>query len=208
MKKYSHLVFDIDGTMINSLPVHMVSLKKTLRELTGKEYTDEELKFTVGIPGDATMRQLGLPDPNAALECWFKNLEEAGIMNIPLFPGIRELLEKLKQKGIHLGIVTSKMREQYVAQFTANGLLPFFDNVVTASDTTKGKPDPAPMFAYMKITGTTPDEILFFGDTSYDMDCARGAGVDHALVLWGCLCPEKIEATYKLEKAEDILDFV
>ena len=61
MKKYSHLVFDIDGTMINSLPVHMVSLKKTLRELTGKEYTDEELKFTFGIPGDATMRQLGLP---------------------------------------------------------------------------------------------------------------------------------------------------
>lgn len=61
MKKYSHLVFDIDGTMIDSLPVHMVSLKKTLRELTGKEYTDEELKFTFGIPGDATMRQLGLP---------------------------------------------------------------------------------------------------------------------------------------------------
>lgn len=208
MKKYKHLVFDIDGTMIDSLPVHMVSLIKTLREITGREYTEEELKFTFGIPGDATMRQLGISDPDAAVERWLDNLVEAGSKDIPLFPGIRELLEKLQEKGVHLGIVTSKMRSEYIAQFTANGLLPFFDNVVTADDTPKGKPDPAPMFAYMKMTGAASEEILFFGDTVYDMDCARGAGVDHALVLWGCLCPDEIEATYKLEKVEDILDFV
>ncbi|MEI3525981.1 MAG: HAD hydrolase-like protein [Eubacteriales bacterium] len=142
MKKYKHLVFDIDGTMIDSLPVHMVSLIKTLREITGREYTEEELKFTFGIPGDATMRQLGISDPDAAVERWLDNLVEAGSKDIPLFPGIRELLEKLQEKGVHLGIVTSKMRSGYIAQFTANGLLPFFDNVVTADDTPKGKPDP------------------------------------------------------------------
>ena len=64
------------------------------------------------------------------------------------------------------------------------------------------------MFAYLKMTGAAPEESLFFGDTVDDMDCARGAGVEHALVLWGCLCPDEIEATYKLEKVEDILDFV
>ena len=138
MKKYKHLVFDIDGTMIDSLPVHMVSLIKTLREITGREYTEEELKFTFGIPGDATMRQLGISDPDAAVERWLDNLVEAGSKDIPLFPGIRELLEKLQEKGVHLGIVTSKIRSGYIAQFTANGLLPFFDNVVTADDTPKG----------------------------------------------------------------------
>ena len=82
-----------------------------------------------------------------------------------------------------------------------------FPWVVTASDTPKGKPYPDPMLEYLRRTGAAPEEVLYFGDTAYDMDCARSAGVDHALVLWGCLSPEGIEATYRLEKAEEILEF-
>ena len=64
------------------------------------------------------------------------------------------------------------------------------------------------MLEYMRQTGARPEEILYIGDSIYDMQCAQAAGVDHALALWGCLLPEGIEATYHLEKAEDILEFV
>ena len=209
MKTYPPLVFDIDGTLVNSLPVHMVSLKATLRELTGKEYAEENLGFTFGIPGVDSMRRLGLPDPVAAQKLWTEWLhrEGGGGADIPLFPGVQEILDELRERDVHLGIVTSKTWFEYETQFRANGLLPYFDTVVTASDTQKGKPNPDPMFAYLHRTGAAPEDVLFFGDTAYDMDCARGAGVDHALALWGCLNPEGIEATYRLAEVQEILDF-
>ena len=128
-------------------------------------------------------------------------------LGMPLFPGMREILERLREKGASLGIITSKLREEYDEHFEKQGLLELFPCVVTASDTPKGKPYPDPMLEYLRRTGAAPEEVLYFGDTAYDMDCARSAGVDHALVLWGCLSPEGIEATYRLEKAEEILEF-
>ncbi|MEI3525434.1 MAG: HAD-IA family hydrolase [Eubacteriales bacterium] len=83
----------------------------------------------------------------------------------------------------------------------------YFETVITSSDTEKGKPAPDPMLAYLEKTGAAKEEVLYFGDTCYDMECARSAGVDQALVLWGCLRPEGIESTYQVEKVEDILSF-
>ena len=79
---------------------------------------------------------------------------------------------------------------------------------MTASDTRRGKPYPDPMLEYLKNTGAKPEEVLFFGDSSYDMECAKGAGVDHALVLWGGIPPEEIEADYRLLEVKEILNFV
>lgn len=79
---------------------------------------------------------------------------------------------------------------------------------MTSSDTRKGKPFPDPMLEYLKRTGAEPGEVLYLGDSVHDMACARDAGVDHGLVLWGSLMPDGIEATYRLEKPEEILGFV
>ena len=63
------------------------------------------------------------------------------------------------------------------------------------------------MLEYLRRTGARPEEVIYFGDTAYDMDCARAAGVDQALVLWGCLNPDGIEATWRLERIEEIPRF-
>ena len=208
MKTYKHLVFDIDGTIIDSAKINMLSLQETVKELRGDVMSLEDLYFSFGIPGVRAMEILGFPEPEKAVQVWIRNYSAcAERLGMPLFPGMREILERLREKGASLGIITSKLREEYDEHFEKQGLLELFPCVVTASDTPKGKPYPDPMLEYLRRTGAAPEEVLYFGDTAYDMDCARSAGVDHALVLWGCLSPEGIEATYRLEKAEEILEF-
>ena len=208
MKTYKHLVFDIDGTIIDSAKINMLSLQETVKELRGDVMPLEDLYFSFGIPGVRAMEILGFPEPEKAVQVWIRNYSAcAERLGMPLFPGMREILERLRERGASLGIITSKLREEYDEHFEKQGLLELFPWVVTASDTPKGKPYPDPMLEYLRRTGAAPEEVLYFGDTAYDMDCARSAGVDHALVLWGCLSPEGIEATYRLEKAEEILEF-
>ena len=208
MKTYKHLVFDIDGTIIDSAKINMLSLQETVKELRGDVMPLEDLYFSFGIPGVRAMEILGFPEPEKAVQVWIRNYSAcAERLGMPLFPGMREILERLREKGASLGIITSKLREEYDEHFEKQGLLELFPCVVTASDTPKGKPYPDPMLEYLRRTGAAPEEVLYFGDTAYDMDCARSAGVDHALVLWGCLSPDGIEATYRLEKAEEILEF-
>lgn len=208
MKTYKHLVFDIDGTIIDSAKINMLSLQETVKELRGDVMSLEDLYFSFGIPGVRAMEILGFPEPEKAVQVWIRNYSAcAERLGMPLFPGMREILERLREKGASLGIITSKLREEYDEHFEKQGLLELFPWVVTASDTPKGKPYPDPMLEYLRRTGAAPEEVLYFGDTAYDMDCARSAGVDHALVLWGCLSPEGIEATYRLETPEEILKF-
>ena len=208
MKTYKHLVFDIDGTIIDSAKINMLSLQETVKELRGDVMPLEDLYFSFGIPGVRAMEILGFPEPEKAVQVWIRNYSAcAERLGMPLFPGMREILERLRERGASLGIITSKLREEYDEHFEKQGLLERCPCVVTASDTPKGKPYPDPMLEYLRRTGAAPEEVLYFGDTAYDMDCARSAGVDHALVLWGCLSPEGIEATYRLEKAEEILKF-
>ena len=59
------------------------------------------------------------------------------------------------------------------------------DCVICADDTAEHKPEPGPLLKYMERTGAKPSEVLYVGDTVYDMQCARGAGVDFALARWG-----------------------
>ena len=67
MKQYKHLVFDIDGTILDTADVNMVSLQRALLELRGEKKELEDLAFSFGIPGTSTMAILGFPDPQAAL---------------------------------------------------------------------------------------------------------------------------------------------
>lgn len=209
MKKYKHLVFDIDGTLMDTVQLHMESLRALLKELTGKDVPEEELTFTFGIPGLSSLAQLGISDVETALEKWVSYYQVvAERLGLKLFPGIREVLEQLHRSDVKLGIITSKLRVEYDTQFLGLGIADLFETVITSSDTPKGKPYPDPMYAYLEKTGADKEEVLYFGDTVYDMDCARSAGVDQALVLWGCLMPDGIEATYRLKKPEDILEFI
>lgn len=209
MKTYKYLVFDVDGTLINTEKIHFASLKYTLRKLLGEDAVFPDLQFSFGIPALRTMEILGLPDPMSACKEWEQTyIEFTDKMKVVPFEGIEEVFEELSEAGVPLGIITSRNRREYEKDFGQWKLGSYFNCVLTASDTKRGKPFPDPMLEYLKRTGAKPEEVLYFGDSSYDMECAREAGVDHALVLWGGMPPQEIEADYRLKEVKEILSFV
>ena len=122
-----------------------------------------------------------------------------------VFPGVPAMLEGLRLRSVHVGILSSKTRSEYRTDFLPYGLGEYFGTVILAEDSARHKPDPAPMQSYLRRSGADPRQVVYVGDTVYDMQCARGAGVDCALALWGCANPQGVEASYHLEKPGDVL---
>ena len=190
---YTHIVFDIDGTLIDTENAVLSALEDTLAELGRPCPARNDLKFALGIPGETTLAQLGIADTVTANRLWNGHLKKY-ISSVTVFLGIRSLLEELRAGGYRLGIITSKNRNEYAADFGPSGLAGYFDTVICVDDSPRPKPAPDPVLAYLERTGIRPDEMLYIGDTAYDAECARTAGVDFGLALWGCRSVRHIRA--------------
>ena len=203
MKK--HIIFDVDGTLLDSEEAVLLSFQETLYRKTGKKTDILYLKYALGIPSEAALRQYGFPEEEIPeiVDFW-GDLTPDYRKFIKVFPGIRQLLEKLKENGARLGIVTSRNAEEYRRDFLPFGLEGYFDTVICADDTLIHKPYGEPVKEYLRRENARAEDAVFIGDTVYDMDCAADAGVDGALALWGCASPAHIRADYYLSCPEDV----
>ena len=113
MAKYRHIVFDVDGTLIDTRDCILYSLQEMLMTVKGERYEIEDLKFVLANTSVKNMHLLGVEEEKipGAVEMWVAN-EEKNIDMIRIFDGIEELLEKLEKKGCTLGVVTSRTREE------------------------------------------------------------------------------------------------
>lgn len=203
--KYSHIVFDVDGTLIDTFYSNMQSLQDTLRDLTGEVYPLEELGRFFGIPGMETAVQLGLDDPAGALAQWVENLQRYRHTD-RVYDGIPELLETLSRAGLALGVVTSRTRAEFDADFSTLPIARYFQTTITASDTVRHKPEPDPLLEYIRQTGCEKGQVLFIGDSPYDMQCAAAAGVASGLAGWGATGPRP--CTHYFETPEEVSTLV
>lgn len=204
---YRHIVFDVDGTLLSSSLADMRGLQDTVAELTGQVLPLEELRFSQGIPGVATLKRLGLEHIPNAHALWVENVKRYRD-SIRLFDGIRETVEALAEQGYGLGIVTSRIRREFDVEFPRYGISALFQTVLCADDEGAGhKPAPDPLLKYMELTHTTPQELLYVGDTVYDSQCAHSAGADFALALWDNADPT-VSAEVALEHPQQLLSFL
>lgn len=200
MAKYRHIVFDIDGTLIDTQFAVQTALRDTVRNHLHKDMSYEELIFSFGIPGLTTLKMLGVPDPEAALVEWNVHIEERRDA-ITVFPGVEEMMNAIS--GVSMGVVTSKNSREYRDDFMRYPVSRFISLAVCADHTEKHKPDPDPLLKYMELTGAKPEEVLYVGDSVYDGQCAHSAGVDFALATWGAT-KKDIPAEWYPETPEDI----
>ncbi|NOV04842.1 HAD family hydrolase [Paenibacillus planticolens] len=201
---YKTIIFDVDGTLINTEEAVLGSLQKMLRTDYNKEVELSELSFVLGIPGSVSLPQLGIENIDKANERWNYFMKDF-YPSIHVFDEINNLLDTLNNKGLIQGIVTSKTTEELNDDFVPFGLMKFLSYIVCADDTKKHKPNPEPILKFLEISKTEPASSIYIGDTIYDFECARDAGVDFGLALWGCKDHEQIPAKYKFEKPSDLL---
>ena len=204
---YSCIVFDIDGTILDTEIAVLSSLQKLLFEELNKNFSFGELKFALGIPGEVTLNKLGIANIFESNEKWNKYLKEY-FHHVKIFDGIKDTLDKLSKMGILIGIVTSETKEEFINDFVPFGLSHYFNVVVCADDTEKHKPNPEPILKFIELSGSDKSKTIYIGDTKYDMDCAFAAGVDFALALWGSKSSNGINATYIFENPKQILELI
>ena len=206
MKKYKHILFDIDGTLIDTEEAILRSLQDTVREMLHKDIETQELKFALGIPGSAALRKLGITDTERANDRWNEHLLKYK-SRIRLFDGIPELLNSLKTNGCKLGIVTSKTRNEYAADFAAPffALSDYFGTVICVEDAARPKPYPDPLLTYLNTAHIHAGDAVYIGDTVYDSQCAKNAGLDFGLAAWGNAGAQEIPANYLFKTPADVL---
>lgn len=201
---YKTIIFDVDGTLIDTEKAVLGSLRKMLEEDYGKRVPLEDLTFVLGIPGARSLPKLNITDIDQANKRWNHYMKDF-YHEIKVFDGIKEVLEILEDRDLVLGIVTSKTNQEITDDFEPFGLSGQMKHKVSADDTEKHKPNPDPLLKFLEISGADPKTAIYIGDTVYDYECARDAGIDFGLALWGCKNPEGISASYNFEKPQDIL---
>jgi HAD superfamily hydrolase (TIGR01549 family) len=203
---YKCVLFDIDGTILDTEKAVINSLQKLLKLEIGIEYSPDELSFVLGIPGAIALKRFDIPDIEKSTQKWNQYLKEF-YSEIRVFPDLEEIIKKIYSLKIKTGIVTSKTKQELIDDFHPFGLHNYFDFVVCADDTKKHKPEPEPILKCLELTKSIPSETIYIGDTIYDMQCADSAGIDFALALWGTKNPD-LNATIKLSHPGEILDII
>ena len=203
----AHVVFDIDGTLVDTEAAFQLSLQETAEQLLGRSPSMAELNYTFSMTTEAALAALGFPDVPSAHKVWEKKcMEKLGMMRV--YDGIPQLLDALLLRGYVLGIVSSSTRREFQMVFGPLGLEDCFGRVVLAEDTKEHKPHPEPLLYYLKATGAKANEVLFVGDSAGDMFCAKAAGTAGALACW-CRHPtEEAETIYRISRPGQLLDLL
>jgi len=219
--KYKGIIFDLDGTLVDTIEDIASSLNRVLREHDYPEHDPEEYKAKVGW-GVQKLAFLSLP-----LELQ-KNEKEANEIakkisasssayyaENPLvyskpYPGINEVLSVLRQKKIKTAVLTNK--PDIVAQKVMAGLFPAgsFDFVRGEIIGGKRKPDPDCVWDILLELNLNPADIIFIGDSEIDMECANAAGCFPLGVDWGYRCREAISgggARKIIQRPEELLEY-
>ncbi|MFC0416940.1 HAD family hydrolase [Cytobacillus solani] len=201
------VIFDVDGTLLNSDQAIILALQQVLREEKKMEYPSEELIPVLGMTSENCLNFLGVSDVKRVAEKLTLYVKRNNHMMI-LYPGIEEMLKKLVGKGIHTGVVTSKTLEEFIVDFMPHGISELFSHIICADDTSRHKPEPDPLLKYVEQTKINPTTTLYVGDTVFDQKCANGAQIDFALAMWGAKQPERTVAKYSINRPDDLLRIV
>jgi pyrophosphatase PpaX len=208
--RYPVVLFDLDGTVIDTGAIILASMRHAAETVIGGDYSDEQLLAAVGGPGlEAQMHAL---DPNRVDELVrvYREHNEPLHETISACAGMEDVLETLKDRGHRLGIVTAKRRLTVDLAFARVPIEGLFDTVVGGDETSEHKPHPAPLLLALERLGATPAEAAYVGDSPFDMQAAKAAGMFAVGVAWGRIhTPEKLtDADVVVHRAEELLDLL
>ena len=188
-RSFEAVLFDLDGTLIDSTELILSSYRHTMRAHLGRQLPDEDWLATMGRPLRVQLRDFARDeaDVQAMIDTYSAHNDEHHDAAIAAFPGVSHLLQALIDAGFPLGIATSKRREFALRGLRVCGLpVEWFGAIVTADDVERYKPDPEPLLVALETMGCeSPGSAMYVGDSPFDMAAGRAAGVVTVAVEWG-----------------------
>ncbi|EMS73050.1 HAD-IA family hydrolase [Ruminiclostridium cellobioparum] len=212
MNNFKYVFFDLDGTLIDTVPLILESFNYTFMHHFGETRPEAETISYIGIP---LIKHLGeiYPGKEEELAMTYREYNDRKHdSSIGVFLGICQLIKTLYEKGIVLGVVTSKRRELAVRGLKLFNLMDYFAFVNGSEASQKHKPEGEPLLKAMEaVNALNKEEVLYVGDSPLDILCAKNAGVRSAAVAW-TYSPrsdlEKVEPDIFLEEPLELLRYI
>ena len=184
------IVFDLDGTLIDSAPDIAAAVNQTLesRGLPGLPASRVESFIGAGARDlmarvfDALGRRPTRAELESALADYLERYRAGPAERTRPYPGVKEALDALRGRGLRMGICTNKHEDLACAVLGALGLSAYFSSVVGCDRLPWRKPDPRHLQAVVEELGASPDRVVYVGDTETDRQCAEAAGIRVCLV--------------------------
>lgn len=207
----STFLFDLDGTIIDSIELILRSYRHTMQLHRCNEPMPPDEMWIKGL-GTPLWAQFGqITDNKEEIEAMVQTYRTYNLTHhdalVKPYEGVVDEIRRLKQFNRKLGLVTSKLRDGAMRGLRISGLDQVFDIVLGCDDVTNSKPHPEPVLKAVDELGVTKPETVFVGDSRHDMESGRAAGVKTAAVLWGPFDRahlEDLNPDYWLEKPEDL----
>jgi len=194
--RYELIVFDWDGTLIDSAGAIAECIQAAARDLGLAVPDRERARHVIGLGLQASLR-LAVPDLPGHRTGEFVEAYRRHFLakedDMRLFPGIVSLLDALRERGHVLAVATGKSRRGLDRALAASGLRGHFTATRCADETTP-KPDPAMLVELMQELSAEPAQALMIGDTSHDLQMAAAAGVDAVAVCYGAHAEASLRA--------------
>jgi HAD superfamily hydrolase (TIGR01549 family) len=185
---FSGYVFDVEGTLVDSVPQNLRSLQEAL-EQAGFEIPYAILQLYSGLDGDQTL-QIIAPDLERTqrkqiLQARAKIYETKYLHSVKAFGGVREVFETLTLRGGRVALATDCKGPELKHYLSLLNIDDFIEAMACGDDVEHGKPDPRIVSVALRKLGLTASEAVMIGDTPYDAEAASGAGTAAAGVLTG-----------------------
>jgi pyrophosphatase PpaX len=207
--RFPVVLFDLDGTVVDSGAIILASMRHATREVLGREYGDEELMQAVGGPGLEAQFAALAPDHVDELVRVYRAHNEPLHDELVSCAGLDDVLLRLKDEGRRLGIVTAKRRATVELAFASVALGHLFEAIVGGDETEKHKPDPEPLLLAAERMNANPAETAYVGDSPFDVLAAKAAGMHAVAVTWGGIHDraklEAVEPDAIVDSAEELL---
>jgi pyrophosphatase PpaX len=183
--RFETVLFDLDGTVVDSGGIILASMRHATQEVLGRDYSDAELMQAVGGPGlEAQMHALA-PDQVERLVDVYRAHNEPLHDELEACVGMEDVLARLHDEGRRLGVVTAKRRSTVELAFANVPLGHLFEAVVGGDETERHKPDPQPLLLGAERLGADSASTAYVGDSPFDIRAAKAAGMFAVAVTWG-----------------------
>jgi phosphoglycolate phosphatase len=213
-KKYQLIIFDWDGTIINSEAHIIHSMRAAIDELGLPLPDEQQVRHIIGLSLEkailALFPELSAQDVTRLGDTYRKHFFNEANDISELFDGVADVIRDLHADGYYLAVATGKGRRGLDLALQTTGLEPYF-HITRCADETRSKPDPLMLDEILTDLDIEPDKAVMVGDTSYDLDMAKNIGVDSVAVTYGMhdrAHLENSQPTYFIDSIQQLSQFV
>lgn len=209
------IIFDFDGTLADTRELIVRTMQETITTLGLEARTDEECASMIGLPlKQAFMDLIPMNDGTGNLcaetyrQLFYKN---NAVYKVPTFPHVLDTLHLLSKKGYTMTIASSRSNRSLMEYVHDMGLKEIIPYVLGADDVTHAKPHPEPVLMTLQRFGCQTEDTIVVGDTRYDIEMGRNAGVQTCGVTYGNGTRQELEdagANYLIDDFKTLVDIL